>query len=286
MNSNLFTTQTAQAKSFKDQVKIKLGRVFSILFNQRATELLKQPSSYPSGLKDKVLMAFLKEKSRVSNNTSFFERLHADFWQGQGGVVFSSNCDHRFDNLFLARQAEDLAVLQKYWRKSECKHIVEIGCCSGLHLQHLTTTLSGVESAIGIDINSTQIQANSKNPKFHSRIKFLSTDGGAWLIENAQPNTLFVTNGGVLEYFSREQLDEILSHVSKVLSPAMFFTVEPVAIDHDVTNLEESFPFGEELSFSHNYRNLYESNGFEVLHQRPVDFESWRMTTTIAKTNS
>ncbi len=286
MSNSLLTIQTAEKKSVKDQVKVGLGRAFSILFNGRANELANLPTSYPSGLVDKMLMAFLKEKARVGNDTDFFEQLHADFWQGHGGEVFSSNCDHRFDDLFLNHQAHDLELLANFWVKSECKHIVEIGCCSGLHLQHLTTLLHGVESAIGIDINPSQIKANNRNPKFDSRIRFISGDGGAWVMENAKPNTLFVTNGGVLEYFSRHRLNEIVNHISTNLGNAMFFTVEPVAADYDPNTTIESIPFGEELSFSHNYRDLFESNGLNVLHQRPVDFESWRMMTTIASTNS
>lgn len=286
MSDSLLSIQTAQAKSFKDHVKITLGQALSFLFHQRAAALASSPTSYPVVLKDKLLMAFLKEKARQSNDTVFFEQLHTDFWQGQGGEVFSANCDHRFSELFLERQATEFALLKKFWEQGDFKHIVEIGCCSGLHLQHLTTSLPEVVSAVGIDINPKQIKANQCNSGFDPRISFSSTDGGAWVIENAKPNTLFVTNGGVLEYFRPERLHEILNHISNSLCPAMLFTVEPVAIDYDADQMTESVPFGEELSFSHNYRNLYESNDFEVLHQRPVDYESWRMMATIAKSNS
>lgn len=284
MSSSLLTIQSAETKSFKDHLKIQLGRAFSVLFAKRARELQNLPTGYPHGLKDRMLMAFLKENARLTNNTGFFEQLHADFWQGQSGEVFSSNCDHRFDDLFLNKQAADVKHLQKFWTERGIKHIVEIGCCSGLHLQHLTTNLPGVVSAVGIDINTTQINLNCRNPDFDPRIKFIAADGGQWLMGNAQPNTLFVTNGGVLEYISQQRLTEILSYVSKNLSPAMFFTVEPIAPDHDFENSIESIPFGEELSFSHNYQRMYESTGFRVLRQRHVDFESWRMMTTIACT--
>ena len=92
-----------------------------------------------------------------------------------------------------------------------------------------------------------------------------------------------VSNGGVLEYFRRERLDEMLSHISRNLPSALFFASEPVACDHDWSSTAESIPFGDELSFSHNYKDLFESNGFEVLHQRATDFESWRMVATVAR---
>ena len=284
MSSSLLTIESAKSKSFKELAKTALGHVFNAFFNARANELSNLPTSYPKTLKDKLLMAYLKEQARVANDTAFFERLHADFWRGPGGDVFSRNCDHRFDDLFLTRQAYDIEMLKHHWSSSDCRHIVEIGCCSGMHLQYLTTQLPGVVSAVGIDINPTQIQSNLCNPKFDSRIDFIAADGGQWIANHAKPNTLFVTNGGVLEYFSRQRICEIFGHISTKLAPAMLFTVEPVAADHDATATNESVPFGEELSFSHNYLDLFESSGFRVLHQRPVDYENWRMMTTIAST--
>ena len=58
MSSSLLTIQTAETKSYKDLVKIKLGQAFSMLFNERANKLSLDPTSYPSGLKNKMLMAF------------------------------------------------------------------------------------------------------------------------------------------------------------------------------------------------------------------------------------
>ena len=74
----------------------------------------------------------------------------------------------------------------------------------------------------------------------------------------------------------------MLSYISSQLWPAIFFAVEPVAHDHDWSKTVESIPFGEELSFSHNYTHLFESNGFEIVHQRFVEYDAWNMMATIA----
>lgn len=113
---------------------------------------------------------------------------------------------------------------------------------------------------------------------------FECADAREWLYENGRANTLFVTNGGVMEYFRREQLNEMLQFISTELKPAMFFAVEPFAADHNWSTTTESIPFGVELSFSHNYRDLFASNGFDIVHQRPITYKSWRMVTTIAIT--
>ena len=282
MDRTVLSISSAENKSIKEKIKICFGRMCSMLFVKRSMQLAIAPTSYPTGIKDKLLMAFLREKARQSNDSNFFELLHSDFWQGSGGTVFSENCDHRFEDLFLNLQSEDLKVLFDEWEGSSCDKIIEIGCCSGQHLQYLTTQLIDVQSAIGIDLNAEQIQTNIDNARFDKRISFHCADGFDWLINKAKPNTLFVTNGGVFEYFSQERLEEILQFVKSNLSPAMFFTVEPIASDHDMSTRNESIPFGEELSFSHNYEHLFKSNGYTIKHQRWVDFDTWRMMVTIA----
>ena len=228
-------------------------------------------------------MAFLKRRAMLEDQTDFFERLHLDFWSGEGGAVFSGNCDHRFEDLFLAKQKADFDELSKVWNQHSPNHIVEFGCSSGLLLNHLAKHLEGVQTASGIEINAEQVLKNQQSNAFDPRIEFIQADGGQWLEDNGQSNTLFVSNGGVLEYFSRERLNEMLTHISSKLGPAIFFAVEPVANDHDWSKTTDSIPFGEELSFSHNYNDLFESNGFQIVHQRAVEFDSWKMMATIAE---
>ena len=232
------------------------------------------------------MMSLLKKQAISRGDDQFFERLHKNFWQGEGGEIFSSNCDHRFQDLFLNQQKEDFIVLQNLWRSSDLNRIVEFGCNSGLVLNYLTQNLEGVVHSQGIEINQAQIDTNNASSRFDKRIQFYCADGSDWLIGNGLPQTLFVSNGGVLEYFSRERLDEMLTLISNKLKPALFFAVEPVAPDHDWKTNKESVPFGEELSFSHNYVDLFESNGFKIVHQRATDFESWRMMATIATTSN
>ncbi len=259
------------------------GQAVASLATRRTQELFDSPVSQPTGMQDKLIMAHLRRRAFVENQADFFERLHIDFWQGDGGAVFSENCDHRFEELFLAKQAAELSVLQEMWLTRKPEHIVEFGCNSGLLLNYLTKNLLGVISATGIEINAEQVQRNQESDSLDDRIQFECADGGQWLLENAKPNTLFVSNGGVLEYFRRERLDQMLTHIRENLGPAMFFASEPIANDHDWSQSNESIPFGEELSFSHNYTDLFEVNGFEIYHQRAVEFNSWKMMATIAK---
>lgn len=273
----------SSANSDKFSVKQLVGQALSIMSPQRARELTETPLASPVGFRDKAIMNHLRQKALRERRTDFLELLHKDFWRGEGGNAFSSNCDHRFEELFLQRQKEDFEVLLDLWEQSEVHRIVEFGCNSGLLLNYLAKELPGVEEAIGLEINEEQVKANEQVDSFDSRIRFVCGDASEWLFENGTGNCLFVSNGGVLEYFRRERLDEMLSHISRNLPSALFFASEPVACDHDWSSTAESIPFGDELSFSHNYKDLFESNGFEVLHQRATDFESWRMVATVAR---
>lgn len=281
---NTLSIEIAEKRTLKQSVKELAGQAVALLATKRTKELFDSPASQPAGIQDKLIMAHLKRRAFRQNQADFFERLHIDFWQGEGGTIFSKNCDHRFEDLFLSKQKLDFDQLRQVWNEKQPKHIVEFGCNSGLLLQYMTTELGGVESSTGIEINAEQVRQNQESSEFDSRINFCNADGGKWLFENGVANSLFVSNGGVLEYFRRERLNEMLTHISNNLGPAIFFAVEPVAGDHDWSKTTESIPFGEELSFSHNYTDLFESNGFKIVHQRAVEFDSWKMMATIAVT--
>lgn len=278
----VLSIKDAQRRSLNQSTKENLGFLVSRFARQKTRQLFASPISQPVSASDKLIMAYLKRRAMQTGQEQFFERLHAAFWQGVGGAAFAENCDHRFEDLFLGRQQPDFLRLREQWDQYRPEHIVELGCNSGLLLSYLTTELPDVASAIGIEINADQVRRNQDSNRFDPRIDFVCADGADWLFENGRANTLFVSNGGVLEYFWRDRLDAMLTHISTHLRPALFFAVEPVAEDHDWNQTRRSIPFGEELSFSHNYSDLFESNGFAITHQRAVNHDSWKMVATIA----
>lgn len=282
--NKILTIDDAKSYGLKLKAKISLGRFAAKTAPRRAEQLMLAPLSAPQGLRDKSIMAFLKHQARLEQREEFFEALHEDFWRGEGGNVFAENCDHRFEQMFLAKQKLDFEQLLKICETRRPDRIVEFGCNSGLLLNYMVQQFPNIKSAIGIDINQQQIERNRQADHFDPRIQFLTADGVDWVIENAEPNTLFVTNGGVMEYFRRARLNLMMNHISAHLSPATFFAIEPNALDHDLENDASSIPFGEELSFSHNYNDLFMGNGFDVVHQRATTFESWQMMATIAVT--
>ncbi len=282
--NEVLTIDSANNRPLKEQAKILLGSIAAKTAPRRTQQLRVSPLSSPTNFRDKSIMAFLRHQALQEQSVEFFEALHEDFWSGEGGNVFAENCDHRFEQMFLAKQRVDFERLLEVCQTNQPLQITEFGCNSGLLLNYMVDQLPAVESAMGIDINQQQIERNQKASHFDKRIQFSAADGVDWVLENAVGNTLFVTNGGVMEYFRRSRLDQMLQHIANNLAPSVFFAIEPNAADHDLESVRDSIPFGEELSFSHNYKDLFESNGFDVVHQRSITFESWKMMATIAVT--
>ncbi len=280
--SNTLSIETAQSTDWKKILKKRFGDFVALTFPHRTRDLFANPVSQPTGVRDRAIMAHLKSRAIALDQQEFFEKLHADFWSGEGGAVFAQNCDHRFEDVFLAKQKVDFEALKKVWSAMQARHIVEFGCCSGLVLDYLTRNLPVVDSAVGIELNAAQVRMNQASDRFDLRVKFEHADGAQWLLGKGQPKSLFVSNGGVLEYFRRERLDQMMQHISINLPGSLVFSVEPVGADHDWARNKGSVPFGDELSFSHNYRDLFESNGFRVAHERRFEFDTWQMVAIIA----
>ncbi|MEM9944229.1 MAG: methyltransferase domain-containing protein [Planctomycetota bacterium] len=274
--------QPIKSGDIKEEFKVRAWQCLAATFPKKARRLYRHPNCFPEAYQDKWLMAFLKRKATTRNSNQFFDRLHRRFWEGEGGSVFDTNCRHRFYDLFLRKQQQDLNEVRKYWDRIRPNRIVEFGCNSGLVLNYLTQVLPGVKSSTGVEINSEQVVRNQGSPDFDSRVEFVCSDATQWLYANAKSNCMFVSNGGVLEYFSAEKLTKMFQFIRQKLSPSMFLCIEPVAQDHDFEKSENSIRFGEELSFSHNYHHLFKSCGFHVVYQRAFHFDRWKLMTTIA----
>jgi hypothetical protein len=77
---------------------------------------------------------------------------------------------------------------------------------------------------------------------------------------------VFVTSGGVLEYFSEKHLKLFLSKLNS-LGKIICVFIEPVATNHNFNLHPNSQPYGWERSFSHNYEKLITNSGFKLWHK-------------------
>lgn len=164
------TIESVRQLDIKSRSTILLGKIAAFAFQRRFSQLSTHPMGYPTGLVDKALMKYLKQRAIQVGDVQFLDRLHKDYWQGTGGQVFSAKCDHRFEDLFLGKQGKDFHTLQNLWDRSSMDQIVEFGCNSGLLLNYFTQQLASVQTAMGIELNQHQVDENLASNAFDPHI--------------------------------------------------------------------------------------------------------------------
>ncbi len=142
---------------------------------------------------------------------------------------------------------------------------MEIGTGNGKVLEYLSSEFPKIEKFIGIDLSQAQIEINKKQYQKNSKLEFVASDAYEWVKENGQSNTVFVTNGGVLEYFTEERLQLFLKEIYK-LGKIYFVAIEPNSIEHNFEANPNTETYGNERSFSHNYPKLFKNAGFGLWH--------------------
>jgi O-methyltransferase involved in polyketide biosynthesis len=95
-------------------------------------------------------------------------------------------------------------------------------------------------------------------------LEFVRAEATAWITQNAKPAWFYFSYGGVLEYLTQPQLESLLQWIKNDAAPATFAIAETVGIGHDFEKDPDSEPYGYELSFSHNYRHLFQRAGYTL----------------------
>ncbi|MEM7032142.1 MAG: class I SAM-dependent methyltransferase, partial [Chloroflexota bacterium] len=236
------------------------------------------------GLFEGILRAGLIRRALAKQNLTELETYHRNFWQSKNGFHFHDGQRNAFEQIFLRHFESDiLAHLHILMANHTYDVVCEIGTGTGQLLDYLANKLPTVERFVGIDLSQDMIDDNLQrydNPK----LEFVVSGGQEWIEENGQPNWIFVTNRGVLEYFLQDKLEAMLGHISQNLAAAIFVVIEPISIDHNLETDFDSKPYGREYSFSHNYPHLFRQAGFEIQysnHQTYLDHHLYAFVATI-----
>lgn len=249
----------------KKMRKLLLGRLMTWIFPGRTKRLEANAVNKSWGAFDRMLRNGLLAKAYWSGNHAKQRELFSHYWAQE-----ADGDEHvwrdRFEREFLGHNVAIIDVLEKEIEAKNFERLYEIGCGHGQVLEYLANRLLFIDEFIGIDISEEQIQKN-KAQFAHSKMAFHAADAVEWIIENAKPNSIFLTNGGVFEYFLQSELETIFQHVAKSLSPAIIGVVETMGSDHNLDKETDSLIYGRELAFSHNYSHLLRSAGFKILHQ-------------------
>ena len=142
-------------------------------------------------------------------------------------------------------------------------HLYEIGCGGGQVLTYMHDRFPEFATLTGIDLGEKQIE-NNREAYGPGRMTFEAADANQWIPENAKPNSVILTNGGVFEYFLQSELEALFTFAAENLAPVAICLVETIATDHDLEKESDSLVYGREMAFSHNYPHLLQKCGFTI----------------------
>lgn len=225
------------------------------------------------------------ERARVRGDDSAIEAAQRAFWQGETGDGFYDDYAQRFEAWFTGPHRPFLEELEAAAGRRPFRQLVEIGCGAGQALAFLSERLPGLVRATGIDINPAIIARNRVTWAGDDRLEFLDGEASALLQGLAGKDTLLLSYGGVMEYFTADSLRSMFRTIAADPGGAVAL-VEPVDPAHDLDGDPASHVFGGEDSFSHNHRALLEAAGLSVLWSREVKTGPLRWMMMIARSQA
>jgi SAM-dependent methyltransferase len=163
----------------------------------------------------------------------------------------------------ILRQLEDLLSSNR----SMCR-LVEIGTGTGEFLTDVAARVPRLADVVGLDLNAAQVEENRATCA-GARVRFEHAEASAWLRAYRHPGVVVLAYG-TFEYFTPQELDEVLRLVAALPRPAAVAIADTVAMDLR-TDLE-SRPRGE-LAYSHHYPYRLRQAGFAIVSETltPVD---------------
>lgn len=217
------------------------------------------------GRSGRWMLAALGWVGARSGRLAMLQPIHRRFWQSREGVLHYGHHENRHSGEFLMHHVDVVDEVCAAAMVHGIESLVEFGCGRGEVLQHFLRT-GPFAAGIGVDL-SAGLLAIARAATIDPRISYACNDALGWLRVSGKPGCVYLTNGGVYEYFSPERLRELFAHIYGMLRPAIIALVEPLSPDHDLEADTRSRTYGIEQSFSHPYPALLRDAGFSILHQ-------------------
>jgi len=267
-------------------MKRSIARTVASVLPKRAVRIANDPSD-ADGLLDRIVKAGLYHRAVAQNDLDHLAWYHRQYWQSEAAQHYfgdDSTADVRpllIEEFGLGDQIANFVQSQP----DVVQHIVELGCGNGRTLHRLLQLFPHAREYIGLDINSQQNDRNAKRYADTS-LQFITAHANDWLPDGAQPNSLFMTSGGVLEYFSESAVATLLQDIATRHAPSVVAIIEPVDEHHDLESQPDSFVYGPERSFSHNYPRLFHDAAFDVLYRSEDRASGHRWIALLATTSN
>lgn len=274
--------ENAIRRTFSDfplpkRVKLILGLALLAAMPGMASRSYRSTFRESGGLIDGLVRNGLQARAFMEGDHARLRSYLADYW-GAYASQFHEDWDHRFERLFLKRDVEVIDCLEEWLATTPggrgVRRFYEIGCGGGRLLAYLAGRFPAVELLTGIDLGEERIAENRAYYRDNPRLEFHAADAMEWIRANAGAGSVFLANGGVLEYFLKEELTDLFRSMAEDLSPVAVVLIETIGVDHDLDHEKDSFVYGREMAFSHNYPHLLESAGFTIRHQSQCEGEA------------
>lgn len=227
---------------------------------------------------DNMLIAGLVHDHQRRGRLDELTALHDWFWTNSPAVPFHQSAEGRFERWFFEHHIAIVPAIEAALASEEFRYeaFCEIGTGCGRVLDHMAQALPQIPRFIGIDLSPAQVALNRK--RYAARgSEFEAADGSDWIARHAGPRWIYLSYGGVFEYFSRDKVRALYERLASRLAPSLVVLVEPLSDAHDLAHEPESKVFGDENTFSHNHPALLDAAGFRVLSrfEQRIDGQRW-----------
>ena len=268
----------------KDALKRRVGGLLEVLAPWAARDI-DQNQHTGRFLKAKRWILYARgARARQRGDADALQKTLFDFWHTDAADDYFDQYGDRFAKWFLGPHHEIVDQLVALSQSGDYNRLIEIGCGAGQVLEHCAQAMPKMQSFVGVDINPAIIARNRVAFAQNPRLQFLSADASVWMKETAQPGTILLTYGGVMEYFSSRTLSEMFT-VLAGQGLAAVALVEPVDPNHNLAKDPASHAFGQENSFSHNHERLLQAAGFQTRFRKtmPLGGQSWVLLLATAQ---
>jgi SAM-dependent methyltransferase len=256
------------------------GALLGRLFPARRRALGRPDGARGDGLVDRLIQKHLVHQAIQTHDHAALSRQHQAYWRGAAAGYFFGNTRDRFERWFLGAHRPLVEALVTRASEPGIRHLYELGCGAGQALEHLAGRLPRLERLVGVDLNAAQIAENLARPR-DPRVDYASGPALEWVLAHAQPGCVLFSNGGVLEYFSPEEVARLYAHAA-TLAPCLVALVEPIAPGFE-PRAAASVVFGAEQSFSHPHPRLLEAAGFVLRLEAVAELEGHRLLMALAE---
>ncbi|WP_372948096.1 class I SAM-dependent methyltransferase [Mariniphaga sp.] len=253
-----------------DLLSVPFGNVLVFLLPKKARQLSKNGLTVVvnnnMSIPERFMRAAIFKKLEKRQDYNTIAKLHQSYWANKG-TEWLSQSEDLFKTDFLPNCTFIFDLLKKELsnQSEEFNTLVEIGTGNGAVLNYLSSEFPKINHFVGLDLSPVQIEINNKKFSNNNRLEFVTSDGFEWVKEHGHDNTIFVTSGGVLEYFTELRLQDFLRQIN-ALGKTIFVAIEPNSTKHNFETNPNSQVYGREWAFSHNYPKLFKDTGFSVWH--------------------